>query len=174
VEQYRASDGVKRASASVMPLTITDFAGFEPEVARRYAAAFDSGTRERGRMYYNSGAVRTLKCNAPGRSYSARVEGNFSYDVGLRYEGQWAAECTCPVGVECKHIYAAVQKLLEVHAGLTGTGAGKPAGKNPSPAAPEVPAAGFAAVVREKLGRKLERDELRYLKNIHECITSMS
>jgi hypothetical protein len=152
-----------------MPLTITDFAGFEPEMARRYVAKFVPGIQSRGELYFKSGAVCTLKCNVPGRNYSVKVQGDFTYDVELHFEDKWAAECTCPVGIECKHIYAAVQKMLALYDGLMANGSGKRAGMNaPAPApAPEIPAVGLAAAVREKLGRKLERDEIRYLKNLN-------
>jgi len=168
VEQYRASDGMKRASALVMPLTSKDFDGFDPEGARRYTAKFTPGIQNRGELYYNSGAVCTLTCNVPGRSYAVKVQGDFTYDVELHYEGEWDAKCTCPVGIECKHIYAAIQKLLAVYGGLTGNGSGKRPGMKPPAPAREVRAGEFAEVVQEKLGRPLAREEIRYLKNIHE------
>ena len=141
-----------------MALTSKDFEGFDPAVARDYLNSIDSQSRRKGEAYYSRGAVSALKCKVPGLSYSASVQGSDHYYVQFYYDDGWDGECTCPIGYECKHIYAAVKQLLVVHASLGAGGAVLP----PT----DRPLKGFAEVVQEKLGRSLTNDESRFVRNI--------
>ena len=72
-------------------------------------------TRYRGRDYFNTGRV-TDPVFGPG-SISAVVQGTSRYTTTWRLDRLgWRADCTCPVGQECKHAYALgalVMSLLE-------------------------------------------------------------
>ena len=76
---------------------------------KRFLGEFDRTTMQRGEHYFKYNAVLRLDCDEPGVRYSATVRGSMNYEVGLFYEaGEWDGDCTCPVGYECKHIYAAM------------------------------------------------------------------
>ena len=78
----------------------------------RYLDGFDRTTSLRGAHYFKSHAVLQLRCDEPGGRYSATVRGSLDYEVTLFFsEGEWDGECTCPVGYECKHIYATMLAL---------------------------------------------------------------
>src|ERR1043165_7914033 len=69
-------------------------------------------TITRGRGYFARGAVLELECVEPDYLYMAVVRGGEDYDVGLEFaEGDWATHCSCPVGVDCKHVAAAMLEL---------------------------------------------------------------
>lgn len=69
-------------------------------------------TLKRGRHYFTGGQVCELACIETDHLYSAVVFGGEAYEVGLEFaDGCWAAECSCPVGVDCKHTVAALMKL---------------------------------------------------------------
>ena len=141
-----------------MPLTIADFEGFDLASAREYLESFDAETTRKGEEYFAVGAVKGLRCLTPGRKYLANVHGNFKYQVQLENDDGWDGECSCPIGYECKHIYAAVKQLLAAQVGQGTAGAGSPPAEDPP--------SGLAATVREKLGRDLTDHERRYLQNI--------
>ncbi|MBX3026173.1 DEAD/DEAH box helicase [bacterium] len=79
----------------------------------RTIASFDRVTRERGERYYRQRRVVELLYS--DGSASAVVIGNDAYDVSWTWEtapAGWTCACTCPVGFECKHAYAAGRALL--------------------------------------------------------------
>src|SRR5690606_6085257 len=68
---------------------------------------FDGGARQRGRELYQDGAVRKIWSDAD-HLVKAEVQGGSLYGVTLyNTRGAWTARCTCPVGIDCKHAYAA-------------------------------------------------------------------
>src|ERR1022692_2615793 len=95
-----------------MPLAAEDFNGFDAPASARYLRSFDARTRQRGEHYFRAGLVTSLACVQPGCHYTAEVIGGEKYGVSLTYEDGWDSECTCPMGVECKHAYAALKQLL--------------------------------------------------------------
>ena len=79
---------------------------------QRYLDAIPAGPLTRGRSYFSRGAVLELQCLEPDRLYTAVVQGGEDYQVGLEFfDGDWAAECSCPMAVDCKHIVAALLEL---------------------------------------------------------------
>src|SRR5579859_2133529 len=95
------------------------------EAIERFLGLVSSKTFKRGRGYFTSGSVRDLNCVEPNYLYTAVVRGGEDYEVGLEFnDGDWAAECSCPVGMDCKHIVAA---LLELRKRANGNGQGTPA-----------------------------------------------
>ena len=146
-----------------MPLTPSDFAGFNALTGLDFLKSFPRQTRKKGEGYFRNGAVRSLSCNEPGRSYEATVQGSDLYSVAFDFEDEgWGAECTCPMLYDCKHAYAAMKQLLAEHACATGI----PQPQNPSTPPPAQKVSGWALTVQEKLGRALAGDEVRYLNNI--------
>jgi len=99
-----------------------------------FLQTFPSASRRRGKHYYQDGTVMQLACVEADRLYSAVVRGGEDYEVGFEYDPltrSWSAECTCPVGSECKHIYAA---MLALQANAAKLSAPAPvAGSSPRP-----------------------------------------
>src|SRR5581483_572930 len=76
---------------------------------QEFLALAPSNALRRGRQYFANGAVLELNCVEPDHLFAAVVRGGEDYDVGLDFaHGAWAAECSCPVGEDCKHIVAAL------------------------------------------------------------------
>jgi superfamily II DNA or RNA helicase len=68
---------------------------------------FDAGARQRGRDYFQGGAVLRVWSEAD-HHVKAEVEGGARYALTLFYtRGDWTTRCSCAVGVDCKHAYAA-------------------------------------------------------------------
>ena len=79
-----------------------------------FLGSFPSKSRRRGKHYFAANAVAEVICVKPDREYAALVSGGEDYEVAFEYDPDdhsWAAECTCPVTYECKHIYAAMLAL---------------------------------------------------------------
>ena len=125
-------------------------------------------TKRRGREYFASGRVTDLDCIQPNRQYTAIVEGGEFYAVDLRFQKVgWSGNCSCPMGVDCKHVVAALLALRE--AANLEPEAKAPRGKGPARKSREVlqPAATelYTRVVNQ-LGRKLRRDEAEYIRRV--------
>ncbi len=98
---------------------------------------------QRGRRYYSEGRVKHIEFDKAKESITAVVEGD-SGTYGVRISigcddiddefgsgedsERIEAECTCPYGLYCKHIVAALYKWLDVKDNLSGR-AGKRADK---------------------------------------------
>ncbi|MFN8544398.1 MAG: DEAD/DEAH box helicase [Candidatus Binatia bacterium] len=89
--------------------------GWPPPMWRAFVAAlgrFSPPTRERGRRYAIEGRVEWIEVFAD--AVAAEVTGTTSYEAHWEYaQGRWEATCSCPVGVDCKHAYAAAWVLVE-------------------------------------------------------------
>lgn len=74
---------------------------------------FDQATRGRGKTYFERGQVASLWTDSDD-TVSAEVEGSEIYTVTLncRHNG-WMADCTCPMEVHCKHVYAAALAWIQ-------------------------------------------------------------
>ena len=81
-----------------------------PEALDALRAALDDldgSVRQRGRDLYQQGAVQKIWSDAD-HLVKAEVQGGERYTVTLfNTRGAWTTRCTCPVGVDCKHTYAA-------------------------------------------------------------------
>ena len=85
------------------------------ETATRYLATFPSLTANRGAAYFAEGAVEEIRPLSSGTGFRAIVAGSQSYETLLvphPRTGSWESSCTCPVGLHCKHAYAAMKELL--------------------------------------------------------------
>jgi hypothetical protein len=88
-----------------------------PEEARRFLRTFDRATRRKGEECFRQNRVSNLMSEADGTALAASVRGSELYEVGLEFEpGEgWRGECTCPLEINCKHVYAAMQAALAEH-----------------------------------------------------------
>lgn len=88
------------------------------------AAQAERGSVERGREYYDVGAVKTLKRRSD-TEVEAFVQGTAiaPYRVEIRHDanGITAADCTCPyvTGSWCRHIVAALYAVMNSEGGLS-------------------------------------------------------
>lgn len=126
--------------------------------------AFDATTRNRGAQYYRAGRVVQVKREAD-HTVRGRVSGGALYDVALRREGAaWSGRCTCPMGTDCKHVYAVALAWL-------GKIPPRPGGSILSPSAAPRPAEPVKLTFRqewepqlaEKIGRPLTAEEGAFL-----------
>ena len=150
-----------------MPLTSEDFSGFNADACSRFLTGFDARTRKKGEQYFRAGAVELLDCVKPGKLYTADVQGSELYEVTLAYDGGWDTECSCPMGLDCKHVYAALKQLLSDFSNASVQTLSATAGKVSSISKPIVPPATFGDFVKSKLDRKLTREESSYLFNVN-------
>ena len=155
-----------------MSLTIADFEDFDLAAAQRYLSAFAAHTRKKGEGYFRAGAVGSLSCAEPGRAYTAMVRGGDDYEVSFYFDDGWDSDCSCPVGQECKHTYAALKQLLAEYSSAAVADLSATAGKQSNPtksaaarAALSAPGA-FTDAVGFKVERKLAKEEARYLNAI--------
>jgi uncharacterized Zn finger protein len=91
---------------SVLP----DTAG---EAAFQYLEEFDRQTYGRGDKYFLRGAVGEITRDDSTSEWTATVRGTQLYEVVLSLEqDEWFGDCTCPVGVDCKHCCATMLGIL--------------------------------------------------------------
>jgi superfamily II DNA or RNA helicase len=143
---------------------------------RAWLATLDEPTRERGETYFADQQVEDVWADAD-HYVEAIVTGEESYAVTLFFtRGKWTSKCSCPVGVNCKHVYAAgLAWLANVEAGgIDGVDPAIAAGTVGPTALPEAKPRErakdklsfrdeWAPVIAEKLGRSLtdgERNQL--------------
>ncbi|MFH1497091.1 MAG: DEAD/DEAH box helicase [Verrucomicrobiota bacterium] len=106
---------------------------------------YDAGTRQRGRDYYQHGAVSAV-WSAADHLVKAEVDGTERYELTLFLtRGEWTSRCSCPVGVQCKHAYAASL------AWIAAVKSGARDGKNPD----EVPTTHVPSAVERALENEL-------------------
>ncbi len=82
--------------------------------------AFDGGSLSRGRHYAQNGHVDDVVCHETGPTsvlLTAVVHGSDDYETDVlvvREARRWAvqADCTCPVGLQCKHGVAVLLEAL--------------------------------------------------------------
>ena len=128
----------------------------------RFLALAPAQTRKRGRAYHAQGAVLELECVEPDHLYIAVVRGSEDYEVGLEFADQeWASECSCPMGCDCKHAVAA---LLELRQRATANGEKSvasliPPKNKPPRGVPQPPRSPLYDRLVEHLGRELMMDE---------------
>ncbi len=74
---------------------------------------FDAGTRARGLGYV--GEKRVLGLDVEPNRVIAQVQGTEPYRVDWSFAAPtgWSCRCSCPVGFNCKHAFAAAQIVIE-------------------------------------------------------------
>ncbi len=77
------------------------------DMLRTRLDTFDAVARQRGRELFQAGAVRKTWSEAD-HHFKAELEDDSRHQVTFFYtRGEWSSRCTCPVGVDCRHAYAA-------------------------------------------------------------------
>ncbi|MGB8166500.1 MAG: DEAD/DEAH box helicase [Chthoniobacteraceae bacterium] len=129
---------------------------------QRYLDSLDKGARHRGLAYFEKGRVLGVEDYKRGVGFRAEVMGTGRYAVKLRFaEGDWDAECSCPVAFDCKHCCAVALHVL--------ADAQENAEPPASPASTEVlgtegarpPGTKVAILFADRLGRALTSEERR-------------
>lgn len=101
-----------------LPIDNEGFAQSYPcmsDLEKMLSRHFEAGTVGRGRAYWRSGYVRSLKSKeleANRIELRSEVEGSIgTYKQSIlidQAEAKIVGECSCPVGVDCKHVVAVV------------------------------------------------------------------
>ena len=88
-----------------------------PGLVREEMGYLDPRTQARGEKYFNSGRVRNLRAGPAEGEFLAEVQGTELYAVRVLFDDDGLAEesCSCPVGEDCKHLYATLKALLVAH-----------------------------------------------------------
>ncbi|WP_239616286.1 SWIM zinc finger family protein [Cohnella mopanensis] len=84
------------------------------QLVQDVADHFGDVTLSRGFQYYKQGCVVKLTIPTP-RSVKALVEGSEYYQVEINLDSFSASRCNCPVGRNCKHMFAAILKYAHLH-----------------------------------------------------------
>jgi hypothetical protein len=90
--------------------------GWDIESAEKALTQFSYTVAKRGRHYYESGQVISGAKGEHLNEFVCQVRGTAPqpYEVILRYgRSHWESLCSCPIGVDCKHSYAALLHLLK-------------------------------------------------------------
>src|SRR6266542_5708758 len=148
------------------------------EDIQRFLELLPARTRQRGNGYFARGDVRALQCVKPDRLYTAVVRGGEDYQVGLEFaDHAWAAECSCPVGMNCKHIVAAMMELRKqssANGKLPASARARVAEaaklrwqkiKSP-PRVSQPPPSPLCLKLVENLGRELLQDEANFIRQV--------
>lgn len=88
-----------------------DFPGLAQ--ANAFLRAMNPNAQARGEKYFRQGRVAGIEMEE-ANCFIANVEGSESYFVSLEFDprGGWFGDCSCPIGADCKHVYAAMKALL--------------------------------------------------------------
>jgi hypothetical protein len=88
---------------------------------------FAPASRQQGRDTFQQGSVRRVWCDADHYFKAEVVEDAATYTVTAFYtRGDWSTRCTCSVGVDCKHAYAAGLAWMDT------VDSGRPDGRDPA------------------------------------------
>jgi hypothetical protein len=149
----------------------------DPVAAQAFLKSFPAEAQRRGHARFREGAVESLIVDQPGRFYSAVVQdAAWKNEVSLSYdpiEG-WDGVCSCPVSSDCAHVFAAMSALLaeyrmvvvrQLSAGQAGAGAAL-ANLRAGSESSEDEDLGERLI--SATGRALNREALRFLKQLHE------
>ncbi len=145
----------------------------ERDALRAAINAFEWPARSRGEQYCRRGAVRDvwpreLTDEEPGvAGFEAHVLGSQTYQVTWIHEPRvgWACSCTCPVGIDCKHAYAAARHLLDLQGSGPITAADATCA---SPAGISGPAAELIALLEQRHGRPLTKAETGFVRKLEQ------
>ncbi|SFV66829.1 COG0553: Superfamily II DNA/RNA helicases, SNF2 family [hydrothermal vent metagenome] len=94
---------------------------------------FDRATIQRGRVYYKQGRVLDIVLESP-HSFLAEVSGSYTYSqkIIIHPNHRMSGACNCPVGLNCKHVVAAIYKYLDLDIPYINETEPKPTTLNPS------------------------------------------
>ena len=89
-----------------------------PDLVRAEMNAMPPASRARGDKYFLGGRVRDLRHGEQEGEFLVDVQGTELYTVRVVLDAQDGVaheECSCPLGGDCKHVYAALKALLVEH-----------------------------------------------------------
>jgi len=75
---------------------------------------FDARSASRGRNYVREDRVRKLELDRRGEGFAASVRGASTYRSEWIADPVWRNGCSCPLGGDCKHAYAAACVVLSL------------------------------------------------------------
>ncbi|EEF62262.1 DEAD/DEAH box helicase [Pedosphaera parvula] len=138
--------------------------------ASEFMHSLPSNAQARGERYFVQDRIPAIRQTSPNE-FSATIEGSQIYRVTLWFDAQagWDADCSCPIGFDCKHIYAAMRALLAEYSspsmhqlsdGSAPSTASKPSSK------PKPSSGNFADDVKRALNRALKAEEKSFLKRL--------
>jgi hypothetical protein len=89
----------------------------DPRDAQAFLTRCSADARRKGEACFRRGGVQDLVAQEPGAAYSAVVKDGQAHEVDLEYfpPDGWAGSCTCPLGIGCEHVVAAMRALLAEH-----------------------------------------------------------
>jgi superfamily II DNA or RNA helicase len=116
------------------------------EALRDELHCFSRSAQERGSRYARSG--RVVGTQRSGHSVFARVRGTIWYQTAWHWTAEegWLDECSCPIGMQCKHAYAVAHDALRL--GLFSERAPERRGVEPTIGRAVVPRHGALAALR--------------------------
>ncbi len=144
-----------------------------------YLRRFPRPTQRRGETYLHHGAVESISCVTPFEAYVAQVKGSApeAYEVQLRCidedgDVDWDGDCTCAVGFDCKHIYAALatvlNRLMNDPGSIQSDAASSRSARKAKQKAAKVARVSLPESLQNALGRSLNLTETRYVKSVEE------
>ncbi len=145
-----------------------------PDLVRAEMNAMPSAARARGDMYFIGGRVQNLRHGEQDGEFLADVQGTELYTVRVVVDAQDGVtdeECSCPLGGDCKHVYAALKALLVEHTQGSVRSLSEGAKELPSVATSAKPPAddtlSFPEQVAASLSRNLTATEKSFLARLN-------
>jgi len=89
----------------------------DPQSAQAFLRRLPRESQRKGESCFRKGGVLDLVPEEPGTAYASVVRDGEEHEVYLEYiagEG-WSGDCTCPVELDCEHVFAAMSALLAEH-----------------------------------------------------------
>ena len=146
-----------------------DITSLNVGAARQFLADLPTEIRKRGGQLLADGAVKELRCEAPGLEYIADLEVETLHRTVLRYDPDtqyWWEECNCAAGGGCEHTAAAMEALLlESENSRRAPEAKKPAKKGKVTTAPD---GALLQTMQATLKRDLSRAEAVFVNRVEE------
>ncbi len=122
--------------------------------------SFDAQTLDRGFDYFDAEHLSLIEITTA--SISCVSKGSSLYDTIWRYHrGAWSSECSCPVGMDCKHSAALAMAAI---ARLESAAAEESPPKSARP--PAATPATLGAHLEATLGRKLRQTEQKRVRHL--------
>jgi hypothetical protein len=142
------------------------------ERVRAFMHAMHPNARTRGEAYFNQGRVADLHAAEQGKFCFATVAGSEPepYRVEIEFDDdEVLTSCTCPLGDNCKHIYATLKAMLVEHTrGRVQALSSKQTAATGNRGATE---ASFEEEVAAALKRPLKAAERDFLASLHAIYT---
>ncbi len=133
---------------------------FARSAALDYLRTFPRAMVQRGEEYVSRKRVQKVMPLKERIGFVAEVTGTLDYEVLATFDqktGRWDCECDCPVGIQCKHCYAAMKTMVIQSVAVAAEQSAPPM---PPPTGP------LADALAQAAGRKLNEEENEYLHRV--------